>query len=67
MVDFIVNHGATILISGLLLALVLWISVSMFKKRKRGKPVGCNCGCGSCPGASFCHPGEEDFRRPDVQ
>lgn len=54
MMDFFINNGATILISGLLLAVVFWIVSSMFKKRKRGKSIGCSCGCGSCPSASLC-------------
>ncbi len=60
MLHFIINHGATILISGVLLALISGIVASMLKKRKQGKSMGCNCGCGSCPGSSYCHPQEKD-------
>jgi len=60
MLSFLINHGATILISGVLLALVIRIVASMMKKRKQGKSMGCDCGCGSCPGSSFCHPQEKD-------
>ncbi len=60
MLNFLINHGATILISGVLLCLVIRIVASMMKKRKQGKSMGCDCGCGSCPGSSFCHPQEKD-------
>lgn len=60
MLHFIVNYGATILISGVLLALISGIVASMLKKRKQGKSMGCNCNCGSCPGSSYCQPGEKE-------
>jgi YbbR domain-containing protein len=65
MMAFLINNIATILISGLLLALVLWIVISMIKKKKRGKSIGCNCGCDSCAGNSFCHEPEKKDHSSD--
>jgi hypothetical protein len=55
MIAFITENLATIIISAVLLALVLWISAGLIKKRRSGKADGCGCGCGSCPSSSVCH------------
>ncbi len=55
MIAFIAGNIANILISAVLLAVVVWISVSLIKKKKAGKSVGCSCGCGDCPSSSICH------------
>lgn len=54
MYTFISSNLATILISGLLLAVVLWIITDMIKKQKSGKSPVCS-GCSGCPSAGLCH------------
>lgn len=55
MIAFIAENLATILISSVLLAVVVWISINLMRKKKSGKSVGCGCGCDSCPNAMGCH------------
>lgn len=55
MITFITENFATILISAVLLAVVVWIAASLIKKKRSGKAVGCGCGCDGCPSASICH------------
>ena len=52
MIAFIAKNLGTIIISALLLGIVTWISISLIKKKKSGKSIGCNCN--TCPEASFC-------------
>lgn len=53
MFAIIAENLATILISTVLLAVIIWISVSLIKKKRSGKAVG--CGCDGCQCASACH------------
>jgi hypothetical protein len=54
MLGFIAQNLATILISAVLLAVVIWISAGLIKKKRSGKSAGCGCGCANCPSASAC-------------
>lgn len=54
MLTFISNNLATIIISGILLAVVLWIISDMIKKKKSGRSPICS-GCSGCPSAGICH------------
>lgn len=54
MLTFISNNLATIIISGILLAVVLWIISDMIKKKKSGRSPICN-GCSGCPSGDLCH------------
>ena len=53
MFHWIAENWATILISLLLLALVVWIVVSLLKNRKKGKS-SCGCNCAHCAMAGSC-------------
>lgn len=55
MFTFIADNLANIVIIALLAGIVVWITLSLIKKKKSGKAVGCGCGCASCPSASLCH------------
>ncbi len=55
MLTFISTNLATIMISGILLAIVLWIISDIVKNKKSGKSAGCGCGCSGCPSATICH------------
>ena len=46
---------ATIVISGVLLAIVAFIVRSLVRKARQGQLLGCDCGCSECPIASSCH------------
>ena len=50
MLEFIMENGATLLISAILLAVVAMIVLNLIKKKKSGKSVGCSCSCDGCPG-----------------
>lgn len=54
MFRWIAENWTTILISLLLLALVVWIVVSLLKNRKKGKS-SCGCNCAHCAMAGSCH------------
>jgi len=55
MIAFIVENLATIVISAVLLAVVIWITAGLVKKKKSGKSAVCSCGCDGCPSSSLCH------------
>ncbi len=54
MISFLVNNGATIIVSIILIAIVGSILYNMFKGKKAGKS-SCGCNCGNCPSAGLCH------------
>ena len=58
MLEFFMNHLATILICLVLIVIVALIIRKLILDRKRGKS-SCGCGCQDCPGASFCHPADQ--------
>jgi hypothetical protein len=55
MLAFLEQNLATILISAALLAVVIWISAGLVKKKRSGKSIGCDCGCDGCPRTAACH------------
>jgi hypothetical protein len=55
MLAFLIGNLATILISLVLLAVVVWITWALLRKKKNGKAAGCGCGCGGCHSAAACH------------
>lgn len=55
MIAFFMQNLATILISGVLLAVVILISAHLIRSKRGGKSAGCGCGCGDCPSSSLCH------------
>lgn len=55
MLDFLVSNGSTILVGGLVAALMLAVAVKMIKDKKKGKS-SCGCHCADCPSVGMCHP-----------
>jgi len=55
MIAFLLDNIATIVISAVLFAVVVLITVNLVKRKKNGKGAGCGCGCEGCPSASLCH------------
>ncbi len=55
MLTFIADNLANIVLIALLSGVVVWITISLVKKKKSGKSVGCGCSCEGCPSASLCH------------
>lgn len=53
MFAFITENLGTIVVGVLMLVAVTGIFAGLIKKRRSGKPVGCNCG--NCPETSLCH------------
>lgn len=54
MLDWIIENGATIAVSAVLIAVVGIIVLKMIKDKKAGKS-GCGCGCGGCAMKDVCH------------
>ncbi len=54
MLDWIIENGATIAVSAVLIAVVGIIVFKMIKDKKAGKS-GCSCGCGNCAMKDVCH------------
>ncbi|MCI8502120.1 MAG: FeoB-associated Cys-rich membrane protein [Oscillospiraceae bacterium] len=57
--EFLSNHGGSILIAAALAAVVVLIFLKLHRDRKKGKG-SCGCGCSSCPSAGLCHKGKLD-------
>lgn len=55
MAAFWTAYGSTMVVGGLLLAVVIGILVKLVRAKRTGKSVGCGCGCRDCPGASACY------------
>jgi hypothetical protein len=55
MIQFIVQNLANIIISAVIAAIVVLISINLVKKKKSGKPIACSSGCAGCPSAGMCH------------
>jgi len=62
MIDFIVQNLANIILSAIILAVVVWISINLLKKKKSGAPVACSS-CSGCPSAGMCHQMQETTRK----
>lgn len=52
--DWIIENGATIAVSAVLLVIVGLIVFKMVCDKRKGKG-GCGCGCGGCAMADICH------------
>ena len=52
--DWIIENGATIAVSAVLLAIVGLIVFKMVRDKRKGKG-GCGCGCGGCAMSEYCH------------
>ena len=48
------QYGGTILVCGVLIAIVTLVIVSMIRNKKKGKS-SCGCGCSDCPMSGSCH------------
>lgn len=55
MFEFITTNLSTILVGGLVAALLLGVAATMLRDKKRGKS-SCGCHCTGCPSAGMCHP-----------
>ncbi len=53
MLNVLAGSFSTIVVFGLLVALVVVIVLNLIKKNKKGKG-GCSCGCSGCPMSSTC-------------
>ena len=54
MLQGIMENAGTILVSLILIGIVTFIALKLYRDKKKGKSsCGCNCGC--CPMASSCH------------
>ena len=54
MLAWLSENIATIIICGVLIAVVAAIIVSMIKNKKKGRS-SCGCGCAQCPMSGSCH------------
>ena len=54
MFEFLQNNIGTIIVGGVLLAVIVFAAWRMIADKKQGKS-SCGCGCGSCPNSSLCH------------
>lgn len=55
MFNVIVSNLSTILVGGLVAALLVLVAVKMIQNKKKGKS-SCGCQCAGCPNAGACHP-----------
>ena len=54
MLEFLAANLSTILISIVLLAIVVLISIHLVREKKRGQ-YSCGCGCADCAMHGSCH------------
>ncbi|NLY97165.1 MAG: FeoB-associated Cys-rich membrane protein [Clostridiaceae bacterium] len=54
MIEFLKNNLSTIIISGILLAIVVAVIIKKVRDSRAGKG-SCGCSCSSCGAASICH------------
>ncbi len=59
MLEFLSNHGGSILIAAALAAIVVLVFLKLYQDKKKGR-TSCGCGCSSCPSAGLCHKGKLD-------
>lgn len=50
----------TVIVGAILVVICAAIIVSMVKKKKSGKSIGCSCGCSGCANEGVCHPKNTD-------
>ena len=43
---------------GIVTAIVVWI----IRKKRKGKPVGCDCACKNCPKSISCKPAPKETK-----
>ena len=53
MMEFFTKFGPTLVIGGILLAVVAAIVIHLIRQKRSG---GCGCGCSDCPSKGICHP-----------
>ena len=58
MLAWLQNNLGTLVVSGVLFALLAVIVKHVIKEKKRGG--GCGCGCSSCAMRDRCHPNSEE-------
>ncbi len=54
MFSWLADNIAVILVSLALFAVVIWIIISMLRRKKKGKS-SCGCSCTDCPMGGSCH------------
>lgn len=54
MLNWIAANGSTLLVAGILAAVVAAIVIHLVRNKKKGKS-SCGCGCGGCPMNGSCH------------
>ncbi len=52
MLNWIAANGSTLLVAGILAAVVAAIVIHLVRNKKKGKS---SCGCGGCPMNGSCH------------
>ena len=56
------QYGGTILVCGVLIAIVTLVIVSMIRNKKKGKS-SCGCGCSDCPMSGSCHSTDQKDKK----
>jgi hypothetical protein len=54
MLNWIGENGSTLLVAGVLAALVAAIVIHLWRNKKKGR-FSCGCSCGGCPMNGSCH------------
>ncbi len=52
-ISWLIQNGATIVISVILIAVVAAVVTHMIKNKKKGR-TSCGCGCSNCPMSEKC-------------
>lgn len=55
MLSFLIENLATIVVSGIVLAIVLLIIFKMKRDKKKGGSCSCGSSCSSCGSSSMCN------------
>lgn len=53
MLNFLADNAGTILVGAVLLAIVVFVIIKLYRDKKRGRS-SCGCGCENCPSAGAC-------------
>jgi hypothetical protein len=62
MIAWIAENLGTIIVSAVLIAAIVAVSLRLVKDRKKGKS-SCGCGCASCAMSGACHNKSQIFPR----
>lgn len=54
MLNFLLENWGTLLVGGIVIALVAAVVVKLRRDRKKGVS-SCGCGCDNCPSSGMCH------------